>query len=357
MAAKKKSCENKCIFCFIDQLPKGLRESLYFKDDDEKLSFLYGNYITLTNMYDCHIDQIIKLRISPVNISVHTTNPALRVKMMNNSRAGEVLGYIKRLSDARIDINAQIVLCKNINDGPELEKTLNDLCAVEGVQSISAVPVGFTKYRAENRLFALEPFEGKDCENIIKTADRFGEENQKRRGSRIVYCADELYLKAGLEIPNAGYYGDYPQYENGVGMIRSFYDEYYEKIGDCPREPSPRKISIVTGEAAYPLIKTLAEDISGRYKNLTCRVYRIKNRFFGGEVTVAGLVTGGDIIAGLEECRDDLGGELLLPSVMLRYERDLFLDGLCVRDVENALGVKVKIVENNARDFIEKVLA
>ncbi|MCL2813462.1 MAG: DUF512 domain-containing protein [Oscillospiraceae bacterium] len=357
MAAPKKSCENSCIFCFIDQLPKGLRHSLYFKDDDEKLSFLYGNYITLTNMYDEHIEQIIKLRISPVNISVHTTNRPLRVKMMNNSRAGEVLDYIKRLSDAHIDINAQVVLCKNINDGPEVEKTLSELCAFPAIQSISAVPAGFTKYRGENHLFALEPLDRQSCEDIIKTADKIGEENLKKRRSRIVYCADELYLKAGIEIPGGDYYEDYPQYENGVGMIRSFCDDYHREIKKAkPPDLPPRKISLATGEAAYGLIKTLADDLAGRYKNLTCQICKIKNRFFGGEVTVAGLVTGGDIIAGLAPHKGELGGGLLLPSVMLRYERDLFLDGSSVRDIEDALGVKVTIVENNARDFIKKVL-
>jgi NifB/MoaA-like Fe-S oxidoreductase len=376
MTGEKKNCKNKCIFCFIDQLPKDcLRETLYFKDDDERLSFLHGNYITLTNLEDSHIDRIVKMRISPINISVHTTNPGLRVKMMNNKRAGEVLPYIKRLSDANISINAQIVLCKNINDGEELEKTLTDLCALPSIQSIAVVPSGLTKYRDENGLFRLEPLDKSDCENIINQVNKFK--------PKPVYCADEFFLKAGVEIPDADYYDDYPQYENGVGMIRSFCDDFYGDFdeivgraapgapeiitniksnlrraeGVTPYVPqNPRKISLITGEAAYCLIKTLADDLINMCGNLNCTVYKIKNNFFGEDVTVAGLVTGRDIIEQLLPYKNNLGDELLIPAVMLRYERDLFLDNTGVEDIETALGVRVKIVENNAEDFIKKVM-
>jgi len=252
MMDEKKNCKNKCVFCFIDQLPDKskncLRETLYFKDDDERLSFLHGNYITLTNLEDWHIDRIIKMRISPMNISVHTTNPALRVKMMNNRRAGEALGYINKLADNDIKINAQIVLCKNINDGEELEKTLTDLCFLSSIQSIAVVPSGLTKYREENGLFKLEPFDKSDCEKIIKTVDKFGEENLKKYNSRLVYCADEIYLKAEQKIPDGEYYEDYPQYENGVGMIRSFCDDFYRDferfnkiVGDGVLDVPPSK--------------------------------------------------------------------------------------------------------------------
>lgn len=354
MESENKSCENSCIFCFVDQLPqKGLREALYFKDDDEKLSFLFGNYITLTNLEERHIDRIIKMRISPVNISVHTTNPALRVKMMGNSRAGEVLDYIKKLADGGININAQIVLCKNINDGAELEKTLTDLCALyPAVQSIAAVPCGLTKYRGENKLANILPFGAEDCKKIINQVNKFK--------PKPVYCADEFYLSANLKVPDAGYYGDYPQYENGVGIIRSFCDDFYREIKNFTKNPPPaaqqiRKVSVATGEAAYPIIKTLAGEITRIRKNLICGVYKIKNDFFGREITVAGLVTGRDIIAQLTLQKTGLGSELLIPAVMLRYERDLFLDDINVKDIENALGVKVKIVENNAADFIKSV--
>ena len=367
MAGDKKECKNKCIFCFIDQLPQNrqdfdhcLRETLYFKDDDERLSFLRGNYITLTNLEDSHIGKIIKMRISPVNISVHTTNPGLRVKMMNNKRAGDVLEYIKKLSDANININAQIVVCKNINDGEELDKTLTDLCALPSVQSVAVVPSGLTKYREMNGLFKLEPLDQSDCEKIINQVNQFK--------PKPVYCADEFFLKAGIEIPDADYYDDYPQYENGVGMIRSFCDDFYKNVGDGVLDvpPNPRKISIVTGEAAYGLIKTLADDIVGRdapgtpsvkkgAPPIKIEVYKIKNNFFGENVTVAGLVTGRDMIEQLLPYKDHLGDELLIPAVMLRYERDLFLDNTSVGDIETKLGIKVKIVENNAEDFIKKV--
>jgi len=368
MTGEKKSCKNKCVFCFIDQLPKDcLRKTLYFKDDDERLSFLHGNYITLTNLEDCHIDKIVKLRISPINISVHTTNPDLRVKMMGNNRAGEVLDYIKKLAANNININAQIVLCKNINDGEELKQTLIDLCGLyPAMQSIAVVPSGLTKYRDENNLFKLEPFNNSDCEKIIETVDKFGEDNLEKYNSRLVYCADEFYLKSGREIPDGEYYEDYPQYENGVGMIRSFCDDFYGSTKHPPPaggtlftkegEEQTRKVSIVTGEAAYCIIKTLANNIIKKYENILCEVYKIKNDFFGEEITVAGLITGRDIINQLMPYKNNLGDELLIPTVMLRHERDLFLDDTNIKDIENMLEIKVRTVGTEAYDFINAVL-
>ena len=364
MMDEKKNCKNKCIFCFVDQLPKNcMRETLYFKDDDERLSFLHGNYITLTNLDDSHIERIIQMRISPINISVHTTNPDLRVKMMKNKRAGETLEYIKQLADADISINAQIVLCKNINDGEELERSLTDLCTLyPSMQSIAVVPSGLTKYREENGLYKLTPFEKSDCEKVIETVNKFGEENLKKFNSRLVYCADEFYLKAKKEIPDCEYYEDYPQYENGVGMIRSFCDDFYASVNleTLPKKfEQPRKVSAVTGEAAYAVIKTLAEDIvkkCGYSSGLSCTVYKIENNFFGKDITVAGLVTGGDIIEQLMPYKNNLGDELLIPAVMLRHERDLFLDNINIKDIETALDIKVRIVEHdNAGDFINAV--
>ena len=354
MMDEKKSCGNSCIFCFVDQLPRDcLRDSLYFKDDDERLSFLHGNYITLTNLEDAHIDRIIKFKISPVNISVHTTNPDLRVKMMRNKRAGETLKYIKKLDENNININAQIVLCRNINDGAELERTLSDLCALKNILSIAVVPSGLTKFREKNNLYRLESLNKQDCEKVIDLVDKFGGDNSAKFGSRIIYCADELYLKAERELPDEDYYEDYPQYENGVGMIRSFREDFYDNCKDI-RLDSLRKVTVITGEAAYFLIKELAAELEKRCGNLACRVYKIENNFFGGQITVAGLITGGDIIEQLYGA--ELGGELLIPAVMLRYERDLFLDNVSVSDVERELGVKISIVENNAEDFIKKVL-
>lgn len=358
MMDEKKSCGNSCIFCFVEQLPKNcLRGSLYFKDDDERLSFLHGNYITLTNLDDAHIDRIIKFKISPVNISVHTTNPDLRVKMMRNKRAGEVLKYIKKLDENNININAQIVLCKNINDGAELERTLSDLCALLSILSVAVVPAGLTKFRDENNLYKLESLNKSDCEKVIDLVDRFGENNLHKFGSRIVYCADEFYLKAERELPDEDYYEDYPQYENGVGMIRSFCAEFYANITvpqSMTEKTKSRKVSIVTGESAYFLIKELARELEKQYENLSCEVHKIENKFFGEQITVAGLVTGGDIIEQLKNA--NLGEELLIPAVMLRYKCDLFLDNISVQDIEKELSIKVSIVENNADDFIKKVL-
>ena len=358
MMDEKKSCKNKCIFCFIDQLPTNpkLRDTLYFKDDDERLSFLHGNYITLTNLEEHHIDRIIKMRISPVNISVHTTNPELRCKMMNNNRAGETLAYIKRLADNGIDLNTQIVLCKDVNDKQELERTLRDLCAFYPfMKSIAVVPAGLTKYRAQNGLYPLKPLNKADCEEVIELCDNLGEENIKKLGERLIYCSDEIFLKAGVDIPPDSYYGDYPQIENGVGMLRNFITEFYDNYNDIIDIDyrQPRKVSLATGVAAYPVIKALTDDLTVKYPNLECKVYCIENNFFGRDVTVAGLITGGDLIKQLLPHKSELGEKLLIPAVMLRYERDLFLDNISVDELEQILDIKVVIVENNAKDLIE----
>ena len=359
MMDDKKSCKNKCIFCFIDQLPSipKLRDTLYFKDDDERLSFLHGNYITLTNLEERHIDRIIKMRISPVNISVHTTNPELRCKMMNNSHAGETLAYIEKLADNGIDLNMQIVLCKNVNDKHELENTLKDLIKFyPSVRSIAVVPAGLTKYREKNGLYRLEPFSKEDCGKVIEFCNKLGEENIKKLGERIIYCSDEFFLKADINIPSDLYYGDYPQIENGVGMLRNFMTEFYGiynggNIVDADYTQL-RKISLATGVAAYPVIKTLIDDLTVKYPNLDCRVYCIENDFFGEEVTVAGLITGGDLIKQLLPYKYNLGERLLIPSAMLRYERDLFLDNVSVGEVEKTLDIRVIIVENDAKNLI-----
>ena len=361
MMDEKKSCKNKCVFCFIDQLPNmpKLRDTLYFKDDDERLSFLHGNYVTLTNLEEHHIDRIIKMRISPINISVHTTNPKLRCKMMNNKRAGETLAYIKKLADSGIDLNTQIVLCKDVNDKCELENTLRDLCAYyPAMRSVAVVPGGLTKYREQNGLYPLEPLNKADCEKIIELCDKLGEENIDKLGERLIYCSDEIYLKADINIPPDEYYGDYPQIENGVGMLRNFIAEFYDSCDDCTSlvQAQPQKlsrISFATGVAAYPVIKTLIDDLSAKYPGLDCKVYCIENEFFGSEVTVAGLITGGDLINQLLPYKNNLGEKLLIPSVMLRYERDLFLDSVSVDEVERALDIKIVVVESNAGDLLE----
>ena len=354
---KKHSCENKCIFCFIDQLPRGMRKTLYFKDDDSRLSFLHGNYITLTNLHDKDIDRIIEMHISPVNISVHTTNPELRVKMMHNKRAGEVLSYIKRLSDAGISLCGQIVLCKGINDGEELDRSLRDLSEFfPAMQSVSIVPAGLTKYR--EKLYPLEEFNKDEAAAVIDQIAKFGNEMKKIHGVRMFYPADELYLKAERALPDEDFYDGYPQIENGVGMITSTLTEFYDEldyIDEYLGEVTlPRTVSIATGEAAYCLLKSMALKLEEAVKGLKVNVYKIKNDFFGDSITVAGLLTGGDMASQLEGC--ELGELLLFPENSLRADGDLFLDDMSPEELSRKLGVEARAGHNDGAQFIRDVL-
>ena len=354
---KKQRCENKCIFCFIDQLPGGMRDTLYFKDDDSRLSFLHGNYITLTNMHERDIDRIIEMHISPVNISVHTTNPELRCFMLHNKRAGEVLSYMKRLADAGIRLCGQIVLCRGINDGAELDRTLADLQALyPALSSVSIVPAGLTRYR--EKLYELTPYTSEECAQIIAQVGRVGDECMEKYGTRIFCCADELYLKAGLPLPGEEYYGDYDQIENGVGMITSlvsevateldFAEEYQESF--C----GPRHVSIATGVAAYDTICDLASKLEQRFEGLHVDVYRIVNYFFGETITVAGLLTGKDISEQLAD--KELGDCLLIPANTLRAGEDTLLDDMTVDQLSRMLGVPVCPSANDGVGFVESVL-
>ena len=344
---KKRCCANRCIFCFIDQLPKGLRPSLYFKDDDARLSFLHGNYITLTNLSDKDIDRIIKMHISPVNVSVHTTNPVLRCEMMKNNRAGKVLAYLDRLAKAGIRICGQIVLCRGVNDGAELDRTMRDLTKLHpALSSVSVVPAGLTKYR--EGLYPLSPFTPEECRAVIGQVNAFGDECLKTLGDRIFCCADEFYLKAGLPLPDTDYYGDYEQIENGVGMLRSLYDEFcaeLEYLSDyIPENGSVyRRVSLATGRAAAPMMRLLAGMVTARVPGLSITVYCIENRFFGEEITVAGLLTGHDVAEQL--AGKDLGDELLIPAAMLRAEGDLFLCGMTPRELSEKLHVPIRTVK------------
>lgn len=355
---KKKACKNKCVFCFIDQLPKSprLRDTLYFKDDDERLSFLQGNYITLTNLGEKDIDRITEMRISPVNISVHTTNPELRVKLMGNNRAGDVLSYMHKLASAGISLNTQIVLCKNYNDGAELDRTLSDLSELApAVNSIAVVPAGLTKYRSG--LCPLEPFSAEDSRRIIAQTDMYGEKNLAENGKRLVYAADEIYLKAGIDIPQPEYYEGYPQIENGVGMIRDHIENFAFSLDELEGAEfdEPQKFTLVTGSAFYPVLKTEAADVMKRVKKLTLEVAEIENDFFGHEITVAGLVTGGDIIRKLAQKKDLLGSMIFIPSAMLRHEGDMFLDGVTKEELSLTLGAEVTATENFTAE-IKKLL-
>lgn len=346
---EQRSCKNKCIFCFIDQLPKGMRETLYFKDDDSRLSFLFGNYITLTNLTDHEIERIIKMHISPVNISVHTVNPELRCKMMNNRFAGEKLQIIKRFDAAGIKMNFQLVLVPGYNDGEELRRSLKELSAYENVECIASVPVGLTDHR--EGLAEITPFSKQAAEEVIKITNEIGRENLEKYGNRLVYAADEFYLKAEKTIPPAEEYGDFPQLDNGVGMWALFVKESAEALEDLSAPASRRKISAVTGVAAYPLIKSTVDNAANKWHNLECNVFAVENNFFGKKITVAGLVTGGDIINQLKG--KELGEELLVPACMLRFERDLFLDNVSLEELERELDVRVRVVENDGYSFIE----
>lgn len=349
----KHSCLNKCVFCFIDQLPKGMRASLYFKDDDSRLSFLFGNYITLTNITEHEVERIIKMHISPINISVHTTNPDLRVKMMTNKNAGNVLSIIKRFNDAGIKINCQMVLCPGYNDGKELERTLEDLISLKNAKCIAAVPVGLTKYR--DGLAKLEPFNKQTAGETIDIINRFGDKCIEKYGSRRVYASDEFYLLAEREMPKADYYGDFLQLDNGVGMWSLLEKETDDAICDCDYKlENPRKISLVTGEAAYPLITQIVDKMCKKWDNLNCKVYKIKNDFFGPLITVAGLVTATDILNQL--AGEDLGEEIIIPDVMLRAEKDMFLDSIIVSELSQKLGVKICVTSVDGYDMVENIL-
>ena len=354
---KKHTCQNGCVFCFIDQLPPGMRESLYFKDDDDRLSFLHGNYVTLTNLKDADIDRIIKMHISPVNVSVHTTNPDLRVKMMKNKHAGEVLSYLGRMADAGIALCTQIVLCKGLNDGAELDRTMHDLIKYHpSLRSCAIVPVGLTKYR--EKLYPLEAFSPEECAAVIEQVNAFGEECLQKFGTRIFYCSDEFYVRAGLPLPPEEYYEDYSQIENGVGMLTSMKSEfdfeldYLDELLDGFR--APRTVSVATGMAAHEHISSLAKELMARVDGLTVNVYPIVNNFFGPSVTVAGLLTGTDVVEQLSG--KDLGDELLFPAVMLRADGDVFLDDMTPAELSERLGVPVCPSENDGAKLIAALL-
>lgn len=354
---QKHSCANKCVFCFVDQLPPGMRKTLYFKDDDDRLSFLHGNYVTLTNLSDRDVERLIKMRISPINISVHTTNPELRVKMMGNKRAGEVLAYLQRFAEAGLSLCTQIVLCKGLNDGAELDRSMRDLAALyPALRSCAIVPVGVTKFR--ERLYPLELFGKEEAANVIRQVNAFGEECLQKYGTRLFYCADELYLKAGLPLPGEDYYEDYSQLENGVGMLTSLAAEFDFEMEDLQTLLAdfrpPRSVSIATGVAAYEQIAGMAERLAATVPGLTIRVYKIINHFFGETVTVSGLLTGVDLCEQL--AGKELGDELLYPETMLKADEDLFLDDMTPAVLSQKLNVPVRAGRGEGRAFIRAVL-
>ena len=353
---EKHSCKNGCIFCFIDQNPDGLRESLYFKDDDSRLSFIHGNYITLTNMTDRDVDRIIKMRFSPINISIHTTDPELRVKMMKNKRSGEVLSYLKRFYDAKLSMCGQIVLCKGVNDGENLLRTMRDLSEYYPyLSSVSVVPAGLTKHR--DGLYPLTDFDEHEAADVIDVVESFASEHLSRTGSRLFFLADEFYLKAKAPIPEDACYEDYPQIENGVGMLRSLSEEFelaYEDAVEYAKElKDVRRIATVTGYASYGTVKSMADRLSALTDKLEITVYPIKNNFFGESVTVSGLLTGRDIY---EQLSGRLSSdELLIPQNALRREEEDFLCGMTLSELSEKLSVKTRICDNSGFDFVDAV--
>lgn len=350
---KKHACRNKCIFCFIDQMPKGYRDTLYFKDDDSRLSFLQGSYVTLTNMTDEDIDRIIKMRLSPIRVSVHTTNPTLRVRMMKNPRAGEVLSYLPRLAEAGITISAQIVLCRGINDGEELLRSMRDLKALHpALDSVSVVPAGLTRYR--DGLHPLTPFTSEECAAVVHMVETFAEECKRDLDAYLFHASDEFYLKAGLPLPPEERYEGYSQLENGVGMLTSFEEEFRFAMENAPMLSAPRHVTVATGRAAYPLLTALSSTLMEKNPLLSVDVLGIENEFFGPEITVAGLLTGKDYLAALEG--KSLGDALLISRASLRAEGDLFLCGTSLAELSERLSVNVIPVENDGSAFLNALL-
>ncbi len=351
---KQHSCKNKCIFCFVDQMPKGMRDTLYFKDDDSRMSFLFGNYITLTGLSQREVGRIIDMHISPVNISVHTMNSRLRVEMMKNPRAGESLEIIDRFSRNGIEMNTQLVLCPEINDGDELRFSLEELSKhYPCVKSIAAVPVGLTKYR--DGLYPLRTYTKEEAGRVIDIIDEFNAHFAYFNGGKILaYASDEFYLLAERPLPDADYYGEFSQLDNGVGLCALLKDEFYSALAEAEPKELNRRLTLATGKAAYGLLCELCRSAEKKFRGLNINVIKIENHFFGDTVTVAGLLTGKDLLARLKDC--DLGDELLIPRVALRSEGDRFLDDITVEDLSKELNIKITAVKNDGYELLEKLI-
>ena len=348
-----KSCYNKCIFCFIDQNPKGMRDTIYFKDDDSRLSFLQGNYITLTNMKDEDIDRIINYHLAPINISVHTTNPQLRCSMLNNRFAGTILERIRKFYNAGIPMNGQIVLCKGINDGEELWRSISDLMEfVPVMESLSVVPVGLSDYR--DGLFHLEPFDKEDACEGIEIIEHFQKKAYEKHGIHFVQASDEWYINAGRDFPEAERYDGFVQLENGVGMVRLMKEEFEQEFNAVQGDEREYEVSIVTGVLVYDSIKILVDRMKEKFPNVKIHLYKIINDFFGHRITVTGLLTGGDMIKQLKG--KPLGQRLILPSNTLMADEPKFLDDVTLDQFIEALQVDVCIVESSGADFIHSVI-
>ena len=348
-----RSCRNKCMFCFIDQLPKGMRDTLYFKDDDSRLSFLQGNYLTLTNMNEHDLEKIIYYKLSPINISFQATNPELRCKMLHNRFAGDIMDKVQRLKAAGIVMNGQIVLCRGVNDGEELDRSIRDLVTLmPELQSVSVVPVGLTRYR--DGLYPLEPFTKEDACKVLDLIHSWQEKLIKKYGTHFIHAGDEWYILAERPMPEETTYDGYLQLENGVGMVRLLKEEVDACLADLPGDDRKRKVTIATGELAAPYLREHVASIRGKYPNVEAQVITVKNEFFGGKITVAGLLTGQDLVNQLKG--KDLGEELLLTTNMLKSDEPVFLDDMTVEQLQTALQIKVSIVESSGNDFVNCIL-
>ncbi len=350
---KERSCTNQCIFCFVDQLPPNVRGSLHYKDDDWRLSFLMGNYITLTNLTDKDVRRIIQKRTGPLYVSVHTTNPILRDQMLGSKRGGAVLAYLKAFGEANISVHCQIVLCPGYNDGQELDKTLQDLFALRpSLQSVAVVPVGLTGHR--EGLAVIEPFTRERAATVIEQITEHQANFRAEGETAFVYAADEFYLLAGMAFPPYEEYDDFPQIENGVGLSARFIRDVFEAMRVSRRKKSYNKaVTVVTGVSAYPLLLDLTQAIAVKY-GITIHTLAVPNVFFGGQVTVAGLVTGGDILKALEN--KDLGDKVLLPQVMLRKGEDIFLDDMPLKTLQQSFKTPLKVIPVEGRDFLKEIL-
>lgn len=348
-----RSCRNKCIFCFIDQMPPGMRETLYFKDDDSRLSFLQGNYVTLTNMTEHDIQRIIKYHLEPINISFQTMNPELRCRMLHNRFAGEALKKVDMLYEAGIEMNGQIVLCKGFNDGEELERSIRELSAyLPFLRSVSIVPVGLTKFR--EGLEPLEPFTKEEAKQVLSAVRKWQKRLYPKYGLHFIHASDEWYILAEEDLPREEEYDGYLQLENGVGMLRLLLDEFAEALDAEAGDGAARKLSAATGQLAYPFLQRMAGQLREKFPNTEVLVYPVRNEFFGEQITVSGLITGQDLMNQLRG--RPLGERLLIPCNMLRAEEDVFLDDFTVSDVENALQVRLDIVKSSGQDLLDAIL-
>ena len=350
---EQRSCRNKCIFCFIDQLPPGMRESLYFKDDDDRLSFLFGNYVTLTNMDDREVDRILQMHISPINVSVHTMNPELRCKMMQNRFAGDSLRHLYRMAEGGVKLNCQIVLCPGVNDGEHLAYTLEKLWGLgESLLRVACVPVGLTRFR--EGLFPLQPFDRESARAALDILEEYGEKFRKERGSRTVYPSDEFYLIAQRPLPPLEFYEDLPQIENGVGMLRDLEDAFLWALEDCVLPEKPRRVTIPTGEGVFPFLNSMLDALRAKSSALQIDLVPVRNDFFGGTVDVTGLLTGQDIVKALKG--RELGDEILLAGNMMKAGEDIFLDDMTLEELSQALHTPAWRVPNTGDALLMAIL-